>query len=168
VDFAGSNGQDPLGDRQAGKSPNTFLTTAEKAKAANLELVVGVVRSASIHWPELKKMREIHLTRFETRKVIFGGGCAVQSEDGGRSQKKHRQLRTAVAEEQARLFTARSRGEDAARIEMLDRRWEKIKGLKPPGFPLGADVDGNTRQFFSVAVFGATGAIGQGHLPLVT
>jgi len=59
VDFAGSNGQD-RSVIDSGEITKYVLTTAEKAKAANLELVVGgAIGIDSL--PELKKMREIHL-----------------------------------------------------------------------------------------------------------
>jgi methylmalonyl-CoA mutase cobalamin-binding subunit len=124
VDFAGSNGQD-RSVIDSGEITRYILTTAEKAKAANLELVVGgAIGIDSL--PELKKMREIHLTRFETRKVIFGA-------DALSNPKMAEGLKNTVNFELQWLKNKRDyygeiQGEDAARIEMLDKRWEKIKG----------------------------------------
>jgi hypothetical protein len=124
VDFAGSNGQD-RSVIDSGEITKYVLKTAEKAKASNLELVVGgAIGIDSL--PELKKMREIHLTRFETRKVIFGAD-ALSNPGMAEGLKK-----TVYFELQwlknKRDYYGEIQGEDAARIEMLDKRWEKIKG----------------------------------------
>jgi methylmalonyl-CoA mutase cobalamin-binding subunit len=124
VDFAGSNGQD-RSVIDSGEITKFVLKTAEKAKANNLELVVGgAIGIDSL--PELKKMREIHLTRFETRKVIFGAEALS-------NPKMSEGLKNTVNFELQWLKNKRDyygeiQGEDASRIEMLDKRWEKIKG----------------------------------------
>jgi hypothetical protein len=124
VDFAGSNGQ----DRSAIDSDDItgyIVKTAEKASAADLELVVGgAVGIDSL--PELRRIRDVHLTRFETRKVIFGADALL-------SPKMAEGLKNTVNFELQWLKNKRDyygeiQGEDAARIEMLDKRWEKLKG----------------------------------------
>jgi hypothetical protein len=124
VDFAGSNGQD-RSTIDSDEITRYVLTTAEKGKAAGLELVVGgAIGIDSL--PELNKMRDVHLTRFETRKVIFGADALL-------SPKMAEGLKNTVNFELQWLKNKRDyygeiQGEDAARIKMLDARWEKIKG----------------------------------------
>ena len=124
VDFAGSNGQD-RSTIDSNEITKYVVKTAEKAKANNLELVVGgAIGIDSL--PELNKIRNVHLTRFETRKVIFGA-------DALSNRAMAEGLKNTVYFELQWLKNKRDyygeiQGEDAARIEMLDKRWEKIKG----------------------------------------
>jgi methylmalonyl-CoA mutase cobalamin-binding subunit len=124
VDFAGSNGQD-RSVIDSGEITQYVLKTAEKAKANNLELVVGgAIGIDSL--PELKKMRDIHLTRFETRKVIFGAqALSNPSMAEGLKNTVNFELQWL---KNKRDYYGEIQGEDASRIEMLDKRWEKIKG----------------------------------------
>jgi hypothetical protein len=73
VDFAGSLGK----GREIVNAPETMdcvEKVAEVAAARNVELVVGGgVNPDSI--APLRRIRKIRLDRFETRKVIFDGGC---------------------------------------------------------------------------------------------
>jgi len=124
VDFAGSNGQD-RSVIDSGEITTYVLKTAEKAKANNLELVVGgAVEIGSL--PELKKMREIHLTRFETRKVIFGA-AALSNPTMAEGLKNTVNFELQWLKNK-RDYYGEIQGEDASRIEMLDKRWQKIKG----------------------------------------
>lgn len=124
VDFAGSHGQDRSVIDSADVT-NYVVKTAEKCKANNLELVVGgAVGIDSL--PELKRIESVHLTRFETRKVIFGA-------DALSNPRMAEGLKNTVYFELQWLKNKRDyygeiQGEDATRIEMLDKRWEKIKG----------------------------------------
>lgn len=123
VDFAGSNGLDRA-NIDSDTITKYVLTTAKAAKASNLELVVGgAVAISSI--AELKKIRDVYLTRFETRKVIFGADALTNPKmaDG---------LKQTVYFELLWLKNKRDhytdiQGEDASRIAMLDKRWEEIK-----------------------------------------
>jgi len=123
VDFAGSNDM-PRSSINSNLVTEFVIKTAKALKAANLELVVGgSVDIAAID--ELRLVRKVHLTRFETRKVIFDG-AAIDNE------KIIRGLQSTVNFELLWLKNKRDyygmiQKEDEKRIEMLDERWEKIR-----------------------------------------
>jgi hypothetical protein len=122
VDFSGSM---ELGRAYIDKDVITrhVLATAKACKAKGLEFVVGgAVAIQSL--PELRKVYAEHLSRFETRKVIFAGR-ALENEEMARG------LEMTVHFELLWLRNKRDhygliQNEDAARIEMLEKRWEQI------------------------------------------
>lgn len=123
VDFSGSNGmQRSMIDRT--EVTDYVVKTAEACKAADLELVVGgAVAISSL--PELKRIYATHLSRFETRKVIFSGSALENS-------RMAKGLELTVYFELLWLQNKRDyygaiQLEDAPRIAMLQDRWNKLQ-----------------------------------------
>ena len=124
VDFAGSNDQ----SRSAvdlDEMTQYIVATAEACKPHGLDLVVGgAVSSSSLD--ALKKIRDVHLTRFETRKVIFGSSVL----DNANAVKALEQ--TIYFELQwlknKRDYYHAIKHEDSNRIDMLEKRWLETKG----------------------------------------
>lgn len=123
VDFSGSLG---LGRAAIDTHQITdyVCKTGEACKANGLDLVVGgAVAISSL--PELKRMQQTHLSRFETRKVIFGAH-ALDNPEMARGLQKTVYFELLWLQNK-RDHYSNIREEDAARIKMLSDRWEQIK-----------------------------------------
>ena len=123
VDFSGSLGL----SRSAidSESITRYVVSAAAAcKANGLEFVVGgAVAIASL--PELRTIKQVHLARFETRKVIFSGDALDNSQImNGLKETVHFEL---LWLQNKRDYYAEIQREDAGRIEMLETRWNKLK-----------------------------------------
>lgn len=125
VDFAMSMGKNGREDINNQEITNMILETAKACKWANLELVMGGGISMDAI-PAIRQIQSVHLTRYETRKIIFDGQ-AINLPDADKA------LLSAVHFELLWLKNKRDYygsifREDDKRIEMLDSRWKVLSG----------------------------------------
>jgi hypothetical protein len=122
VDFVGSFGwaRDSVDSEQV---INHVVDVAEKCKFNNLDLVVG--GGVSINSIDaLKKVKQDHLTRFETRKVVFSSeALSAEGIKTGILNAVHFELLWLINKREYYSLITR---EDDKRIEMLDNRWKLL------------------------------------------
>ena len=122
VDFAGSNDM-PRSEIDSTGVTQFVLKCATALKAAKLDLVVGgAVASTSLG--ELKKISDILLTRFETRKIIFDG-ASVNSSVMAKGLEKTVYFELLWLKNKQEYYET-IQSEDNTRIKMLEKRWAEL------------------------------------------
>jgi hypothetical protein len=122
VDFSGSLGlgRDGIHSEDVTKR---IVHTASEAKTAGLDLVVGGAVAADALVP-LRRVHDVHLSRFETRKVVFNSEALTNNQI-------EETLKNAVHFEllwlqNKKSYYSRITSEDDKRIAMLDSRWKVL------------------------------------------
>lgn len=120
VDFVGSLGRHRDSINEPGIT-HKVVEVAALCKSHGLDLVVGggiSVDAIAI----VKEIAATHLTRFETRKIVFSGEAAdLPGLEQGLLNAVHFEL---LWLQNKRDYYARITGEDARRIDMLESRWQ--------------------------------------------
>ena len=125
VDFVMSMGRNGREDINKPDVTEMVINTAHACTAAGLELVMGGGVSMDAI-PEIRQVQAVHLSRYETRKIIFDG-AAINLPDADKA------LLSAVHFELLWLKNKRDYygsifREDDKRIDMLDSRWKILSG----------------------------------------
>ena len=122
VDFAGSMG---LSREEINSEKITVpvLHAAEVAKSSGLDFVLGGAISSDT-LSVIRRVAEVKLTRFETRKVVFSGASStVNNIEQGLLNAVHFELLWLTNK---RDYYERITAEDSKRIEMLESRWNLL------------------------------------------
>lgn len=124
VDFTGSMNltRDKIDSEEI---TDYMLKTANVCKQNNLDLVIGgAVGLTSIE--PLKEVKSVHLTRFETRKIIFNAAALnIPTLDNALEHTVYFEL---LWLQNKRDYYHAIKHEDNKRIEMLEKRWNEIRG----------------------------------------
>lgn len=123
VDFSGSMGLS-RGSIDTDEITEYAVNVGAACKTAGLDLVVGGGIAISA-LPALERMRKTHLTRFETRKIVFSAEALSNPEMArGLQATVHFEL---LWLQNKRDYYGAIELEDAPRIAMLEERWNLIK-----------------------------------------
>jgi hypothetical protein len=123
VDFSGSMGL-PRGSIDTDEITDYVVNAGAACKAAGLDLVVGGGIAIS-SLPALTRMHKTHLTRFETRKIVFSAD-ALSNPEMARGLQKTVYFELLWLQNKRDYYGAIEL-EDAPRIAMLEERWNQIK-----------------------------------------
>lgn len=121
VDFVMSMGRNGREDINQPEVTEMIVKTAQECKAANLELVMGGGISMDAI-PAIREVQAVHLSRYETRKIIFDGAAInLPTADKALLSAVHFELLWLKNKRDyyGNIFT-----EDDKRITMLDDRWK--------------------------------------------
>jgi hypothetical protein len=122
VDFSGSMGLGRVAI-ETDEITDKIVVISELAKASGLDMVMGGAISSDA-LVNVQTVQKVHLSRFETRKVVFNGSAAAgDSIQDGLLNAVHFELLWLTNK---RDYYANITSEDQARIEMLESRWKVL------------------------------------------
>jgi 2-keto-3-deoxy-L-rhamnonate aldolase RhmA len=122
VDFVGSLGES-RDSINSSKITDYVVRAAQKSKDAGLDFVMGGGVSSDA-LDVIREVAAVHLSRFETRKIVFGGDSGtIDSIEEGLVNAVHFEMLWLLNK---RDYYGRITNEDAKRIEMLESRWHVL------------------------------------------
>lgn len=122
VDFVGSLGltRESINTHDITKY---VLEAASQAKSSGLDFVMGgAVSSDTLE--VIREVAQVHLSRFETRKIVFSGeSTTINNIEQGLVNAVHFEM---LWLQNKRDYYSRITAEDAKRIDMLESRWKLL------------------------------------------